>query len=62
MDFVTRDIRPRERILAPWLLTQSLNMLYAWRGIGKTHVALGIGYAPQRSSELTHRVLTELTQ
>ncbi|MBI5792795.1 MAG: AAA family ATPase [Rhodocyclales bacterium] len=45
LDFVTRDIPPRERILAPWLLTQSLNMIYAWRGIGKTHVALGIAYA-----------------
>lgn len=45
MDFVTRDIPPRERILAPWLLSQSLNMLYAWRGVGKTHVALGIAYA-----------------
>jgi hypothetical protein len=45
MDFVTREIKPRERILAPWLLTQSLNMVYAWRGVGKTHVALGIGYA-----------------
>lgn len=45
VDFVTRDIPPRERILAPWLLTQSLNMIYAWRGIGKTHVALGIAYA-----------------
>lgn len=45
MDFVTRDIKPRERILAPWLLTQSINMLYAWRGVGKTHVALGIAYA-----------------
>lgn len=45
MDFVTRDIKPRERILSPWLLTQSLNMVYAWRGVGKTHVALGIGYA-----------------
>lgn len=45
LDFLNRDIPPRERILAPWLLTQSLNMLYAWRGIGKTHVALGVAYA-----------------
>jgi hypothetical protein len=45
LDFVTLDIKPRERILSPWLLTQSVNMLYAWRGIGKTHVALGIAYA-----------------
>ena len=44
-DFVTREIAPRERILTPWLLTQSVNMLYAWRGVGKTHVALGIAYA-----------------
>jgi hypothetical protein len=45
MDFVTQEIRPRERIMTPWLLTQSLNMLYAWRGVGKTHVALGIAFA-----------------
>ena len=45
MDFVTREIKPRERILSPWLLTQSLNMVYAWRGVGKTHVSLGVAYA-----------------
>lgn len=45
LEFVNREIQPRERILAPWLLTQSLNMLYAWRGVGKTHVALGIAFA-----------------
>lgn len=45
VDFVNKDIRPRERILSPWLLTQSINMVYAWRGVGKTHVALGIAYA-----------------
>ncbi|MEZ5617201.1 MAG: AAA family ATPase [Rhodocyclaceae bacterium] len=45
LDFLNKDIPPRERILAPWLLTQSMNMLYAWRGIGKTHVALGVAYA-----------------
>jgi len=35
----------REAILEPWLLTQSLSMIHSWRGIGKTHVALGIAYA-----------------
>lgn len=44
-ELVTFQFKPREYILSPWLLTQSLNMLYAWRGIGKTHVALGIAYA-----------------
>lgn len=35
----------REHILYPVFTLGSLNMLYAWRGIGKTHVALGIAYA-----------------
>lgn len=35
----------REYILSPVFTLGSLNMLYAWRGIGKTHVALGIAYA-----------------
>lgn len=36
---------PRERLLEPWLTTQSLAMIYAARGTGKTHVALGVAYA-----------------
>tara|TARA_B110000503_G_C7108149_1_gene396840 strand:- start:474 stop:1397 length:924 start_codon:yes stop_codon:yes gene_type:complete len=37
---------PTQRaILSPWLLESSLNMIYAWRGVGKTHVALEIAYA-----------------
>ena len=44
-DFLARSIPPREAILAPIILQQSLTMIHAWRGIGKTHVALGIGYA-----------------
>jgi hypothetical protein len=43
--FLNTDLKPRERLLSPWLLTQSLSMVYAWRGVGKTHVALGIAYA-----------------
>lgn len=45
LELVTYKFKPREQILSPWLLTQSLNMIYAWRGVGKTHVALGIAYA-----------------
>jgi hypothetical protein len=45
LELVNHTFKPREQILAPWLLTQSLNMIYAWRGVGKTHVALGIAYA-----------------
>ena len=44
-DFLRQELPPREEILSPWLLTQSLNMIHSWRGVGKTHVALGIAYA-----------------
>jgi hypothetical protein len=44
-ELLTREFPEREAILAPWLLTQSLTMIHAWRGIGKTHMALGIAYA-----------------
>ncbi|WP_108472910.1 AAA family ATPase [Rhodanobacter thiooxydans] len=36
---------PRDKLLKPWLTTQSLAMIYAPRGIGKTHMALGVAYA-----------------
>src|SRR3954454_23553572 len=44
-EFLSRDIAPREMLLAPILPTQGLMMLYSWRGIGKTHTAVGIAYA-----------------
>lgn len=44
-DFLERDIKPREMVLAPFLPEQGLVMIYSWRGVGKTHVALGIAYA-----------------
>jgi hypothetical protein len=44
-DFIALKITPRSAILGPWLMTQSLNMIYGWRGVGKTHVSLGVAYA-----------------
>ena len=44
-EFLSLKIPPREDILSPILQTQSLNMIYAPRGIGKTFTAMGIGYA-----------------
>ena len=44
-DLISREFPPREIILAPWLRKQSLDMMHAWRGVGKTHVALEIAYA-----------------
>lgn len=63
-DLLTIQLPSREVLLAPWLLSQSLNMVYAWRGVGKTHVALGIAYAVASGgaflcwqSEAPHKVL-----
>lgn len=39
------ELPPREDVLAPWLPTQGLVMVYAPRGIGKTWVGLGVAYA-----------------
>ncbi|MBM3522437.1 MAG: winged helix-turn-helix transcriptional regulator [Alphaproteobacteria bacterium] len=39
------DIPPRELLLAPWLSAQGLALLYARRGVGKTHLGMGIAYA-----------------
>lgn len=44
-DFVNMKLPPREFILSPWLPVQGLAMIYAPRGVGKTHVALGIAHA-----------------
>lgn len=44
-ELLTRDFPPMEALLAPWLCKQHLSMIYAWRGVGKTHFALGVAYA-----------------
>jgi RecA-family ATPase len=44
-EFLALDLPPRELILDPWLPTQGLAMIHSLRGIGKTHLALAIGYA-----------------
>lgn len=44
-DLLIRSFPRREMLLSPWLTSQSLTMIHAWRGVGKTHVALGVAYA-----------------
>jgi hypothetical protein len=44
-ELLERVIPPREMLLAPIIPSQSLSMLYAKRGIGKTFLALGIAHA-----------------
>ncbi len=43
--FLRMKFPPRETLLAPWLPAQGLAMVYAPRGIGKTHFSLGVAYA-----------------
>jgi len=44
-EFLTLEFPPRHNLLSPWLPSQGLGMVYASRGIGKTHFALGVAYA-----------------
>ncbi|MCG5495639.1 AAA family ATPase [Ectothiorhodospira variabilis] len=44
-DFLAQKFPPRDNLLAPWLPSQGLCMVFAQRGIGKTHFALGVAYA-----------------
>jgi putative DNA primase/helicase len=44
-EFLRLDLKPREMVLAPVIAQQGLTMVYSWRGIGKTHIALGMAYA-----------------
>lgn len=44
-ELLAQEIKPRQLLLDPLLPEQGLVMLYAYRGIGKTYVALGIAAA-----------------
>lgn len=44
-ELLQRDFPPMEALLAPWLRKQHSVMIHAWRGVGKTHFALGVAYA-----------------
>ncbi len=51
-EFLELEIPPREMLLSPILPTQGLVMLYAPRGIGKTHVALWMAYTIASGGEM----------
>lgn len=44
-DLLAREVTPAEMIIDPWLPTQGLAMIHAPRGIGKTHVSVGLACA-----------------
>jgi hypothetical protein len=43
--FLARKFPPRETLLSPWLPEKGLAMVFAPRGVGKTHFALNVAYA-----------------
>ena len=44
-ELAATQFRQREPLLAPWLHSQDLCMVFAGRGIGKTHFSLAVAYA-----------------
>ncbi|KTD68879.1 MarR family protein [Legionella steelei] len=45
INFLAMELPVRGSILSPWLPEAGLCMIHAYRGIGKTHISLGIAYA-----------------
>jgi RecA-family ATPase len=50
-DFLSLKLPSRELLLEPWLPKAGLCMIHAYRGIGKTHISLGIAYALARGGK-----------
>lgn len=44
-ELIEREFPNRDPLLQPWLTEKTLCMVHAWRGLGKTHFALGVAYA-----------------
>lgn len=44
-EFASMRLKPREYLLDPILRTRGIAMLAAYRGVGKTHVSMGIAHA-----------------
>ncbi len=50
-DFLQKKIKPRKMILSPIISEKGAVMIHAYRGIGKTHIALAIAYSVATGSE-----------
>jgi putative DNA primase/helicase len=51
-EFLSLELPPRGMVLEPILPEKGLALLHAYRGIGKTHLALGMGFAIASGAEL----------
>ena len=50
-EFLTLKLPPRQTLLDPWLLSQGLSMVHAYRNTGKTFFALGVACAVATGSK-----------
>lgn len=53
-DFLSRKFPPKELLLPPWLPAKGIVMVFAPRGVGKTHFALGSAYAVATGGQYLH--------
>ena len=53
-ELLRMEIPPREMLLAPILPRKGLMMVYSRRGVGKTHLSLGIAYAVASGGTFLH--------
>lgn len=53
-DLLAHSFPVQESLLGPWLRKQTLAMVHAWRGVGKTHFALGVAYAVASGGSFLH--------
>ncbi len=51
-EFLQLELPPREVIVEPFLPRKGLMLLHAYRGVGKTHLSLAIGYCAATSGQL----------
>src|ERR1700712_4517345 len=58
-DLLAFEFPPRETLLTPWLPSKGLAMIYGPRGIGKTHLTLGCGYAIASGGKFLRWTATE---
>lgn len=49
--FLAMELPARDLLLSPWLPKAGLCMIHAFRGIGKTHLSLGVAYAVAKGAK-----------
>jgi len=59
MELLEKPLPSREFIIDPWLHQQGIAMVYAWRGIGKTWIALNLAYMIASGGEFLNWSATE---